>query len=261
MPIEPFEIQNEKEEKLVGTIETKNLRRKQPAIVFLNGFIDTMEAPETKKLAQLFLDGGFAVVRFDYTHGFGAGSGTPARFTITSAVMDTQRVLEHAVRRGYIDGGKIVLCGYSFGGMSAIMTAAFDERVAALITVGAPYDFHDTVFTRLSEHELSRIRLKRYFHIRTPLSTEDVRVDYSFIEDGARKDMARAVRNLKQPTLILHGEHDAIVPLDNAQEIYERTNSRKELVVVPKMEHRPSARQVPELYALARAFLKKNLKI
>ncbi len=260
MASERFQLLNEKEQSITGVIETEHPRKKQPAVIILNGFLDTMESPRKKRLAALFRKDGYVTVRFDYAYGFGTGSGEVAMFTLTNQVQDTEQVIAHVMRRGYVDADRIVLLGHCFGSMGAILLSAFDERVKALVALSTPYWFHDTDVTRLEERELARIRLKRYFHLFSENLGKEVRIDYSFFEDGAKKDMARAVRNLRQPLLLIHGRQDASIPVANSQEIYDRTPGEKELHIAEAMAHQPTEKDVTEFYPVVKAFLKKHLK-
>ncbi len=260
MVSERFEVLNEKEQSLVGVIETDHPRKQQPVAIILNGFLDTMETGQKKLLSKMLRADGFVTVRFDYTYGFGNGTGDVSFFTLTNQVQDVERVIDHATRRGYVDPSKVVLLGHCFGGMGAILLAAFDERVSAVVSISTPYWFEDTKVTRMPDRDLSRMRLKRYFHLHSKRLGKEVRVDYTFFEDGMKKDMARAVRNLEQPLLLIHGENDASIPLANAEEIYNRVPGKKYLEVVDGMEHDPDDPQVKKMYPLIKDFLKKHIK-
>lgn len=258
MPSEKFEIQNEKELVLRGVIESDNPRKKQPAVIFLNGFLDTMDTPWKQQLAADLRKEGYVTVGFDYAWGFGTGAGQASKFTLTNQVKDAERVIDHVTRRAYVKEGKIVVVGHCFGGMGCILLGAFDERVAAVVSMSSPYDFSDTRATRFDERDMTRIRLKRYFHLCGD-DDEEVRIDYSFFEDGLKKDMARATRNLTQPILITHGRKDPSIPVSNAQEIYNRVAGKKQLEILSGMEHHPTDSDMKVLLPMIKDFLKKNL--
>lgn len=259
MVSETFEILNEKEHTLHGVIETLHPRKKQPAIIFLNGFLDTKEERVKKEIANELMKAGFVTARFDYTYGFGAGSGDQAKYTLSNAVEDTERVLDHVSRRGYVNPEKILLIGHCFGGMAAILMAAFDERVKGVIAISTPYSFEETRVTRIESREMSRIRLKRYFHLYLDDKEKEVRFDYSFFEDGNKKDMARAVRNLRQPTLLIHGSNDESIPLEDVQEIADRAPGLKAFNIIEGMSHHPGKKDVKTLVDLTENFLNEYL--
>lgn len=261
MSSERFQIVNEKDHALNGIIETAHPKKRQPAIIFLNGFLDTMESSRKKLLVELFQKDGFVTVRFDYTFGFGAGSGDIASFTLSSQMADISRVIDYVVRRGYVDPEKVILFGHCYGGMAGILQAAFDDRVTLFVSLSAPYEFSDTQLTRFEENELNRMRLKRYFHIYSDALEREVRIDYHFFEDGMKKDMARAVRNFRQPILVIHGGNDESIPLRNAEEIYNRVAGPRELYIVKGMGHHPTLKDIKELFPVVRAFIKKHLKV
>lgn len=257
---ETFEILNEKEKALHGIIETAKPRTQQPVIILMNGFLDTMETEAKKSLAAALLKEGYVIVRFDYTYGFGQGSGEVSEFTLTNMVQDTERVIDHVMRRGYVVPEKIFLIGHCFGAMGAILLAAFDERVSGVVGLSTPYWFEDTDVTRLTEREKARMRLKRYFHLQSKNLGREVRIDYTFFEDGVKKDMARAVRNLQQPLLLIHGAQDTSIPLANAQEIYKRVPGEKELHVIENLAHNLSPKEITLILPFIRKFLKEHAK-
>ncbi len=46
------------------------------------------------------------------------------------------------------------------------------------------------------------------------------------------------LKNVRVPTLIIHGERDSLVPLENAKEIYQHLGAKeKELLVIPSATH------------------------
>lgn len=257
MPSETFSLANEKEELLHGIIETDQPRKKQPAVIFLNGLLGTAESPWRVKLAEKLRKLGFVTVRFDYAYGFGQGSGDPSKFTLGSQVADAQRVLEHTLRRSYVNDN-VALIGHCFGGAGALLMAAFEERITALVIISTPYQMTDTRVTRFDEREMSRIRLKRYFHMCA--NTSEVRVDYAFFEDAMKKDMARATRNIKQPILIMHGEQDESIPMENSQEIFDRIHSEKQLKMIKGMGHQMTGTPLKQTNKLITEFLQKQFQ-
>jgi len=257
MVTERFELLNEKEQPIKGVIETEHPRKRQPVIIFLNGFLDAMDSARKKKVANDLMKEGYVTVRFDYA--YGSGSGDISNFTLTNQIADATAVIDHVMRRGYVDSERIVIIGHCFGGMAAILMSAFDPRVKAVVAISTPYWFEDTRVTRLEEREMARIRLKCYFHLFSENLGKEIRINYSFFEDGMKKDMARAVRDLRQPLLLIHGRQDESIPVANAQEIYDRAPGKKELLIVETMAHQPTTKDVKAFYPRLVAFLKEHL--
>jgi pimeloyl-ACP methyl ester carboxylesterase len=153
----------------------------------------------------------------------------------------------------------VILIGHCLGGMASILMAAFDERVKGVIAISTPYTFEETRVTRVDPRDMSRIRLKRYFHLPLDDEKKEARIDYSFFEDGTKKDMARAVRNLKQPTLLIHGSNDESIPLENVQEIADRAPGIKGFNIIEGMGHHPIKKDLPTLISLIENFLNEHL--
>jgi pimeloyl-ACP methyl ester carboxylesterase len=54
-------------------------------------------------------------------------------------------VLDFAITQGVVDPTKIVLLGYSFGGLLVVRAAAFEHRLAAVVAVDGVFDFHQAL--------------------------------------------------------------------------------------------------------------------
>jgi esterase/lipase len=52
------------------------------------------------------------------------------------------------------------------------------------------------------------------------------------------RECLERIREIFLPTLIIHGERDSLVPLENAREIYRHLGSKeKQLLVIPSATH------------------------
>jgi|GEM_PF-501402 len=258
---EQIHLVTDRGEELNGAIELQSDNKKKPVIIIAPGFLDSMDEPYILQLTKLFVQEGFVTVRFDYIHGFGEHSSGPEKATLSRQVEDITRVVEHLIRRSYVDASRIFLIGRCMGGVSSVLMSSFDDRIAGVIVINAPMRFEDTSITRKDPKEMSRIRLKQYFHLYHEGLGKEVRINYSFIEDGLKKDMPRAMRNLKQPLLIIHGENDEVVPKNNVESLFKHAIDPKELVVIKGMDHFFEGSQVKKIHSEIIKFLKKHFKV
>lgn len=106
-----------------------------PLIVVLNG--STTAKEETLLWAGPLLDRGLAVLCLDWP-----GTGESAlELDITADCDDfTDGVLDLARADPALDETRVALLGFSLGGALAVRSAVADRRIAAVITVTAPYD-------------------------------------------------------------------------------------------------------------------------
>lgn len=257
---EPIHIVTDRNEELTGIIEYKPTTKKRPVVVLVPGFLDSQEEEYLKDLSKLFLNNNFVVVRFDYIHGFGSNSPGPEKATLSRQMEDITRVVEHIIRRSYVDATKIFLVGRCMGGVSSVLMSSFDERIAAVVVINSPMHFEDTFFTRKDPREMSRIRLKQYFHLFHEGLGKEVRINYTFFEDGMKKDMPRAMRNLKQPLLIIYGKKDEVVPETNVESLFEHAIDPKELVLMDSLDHDISGAQIKKVHDAIMVFLNKHFK-
>jgi uncharacterized protein len=104
----------------------------RPAVVLGHG-LGAIREMGLETYAAHFAQAGYVALAFDYRH-FGASGGRPRQ------LLDIDRQLEDwrcavAYARGLpeVDPGRVALFGTSFGGGHAIVTAARDQQVAAVI--------------------------------------------------------------------------------------------------------------------------------
>jgi dipeptidyl aminopeptidase/acylaminoacyl peptidase len=88
------------------------------------------------------------------------------------------------------------------GGYYGSRTAAFEPRLKAVGVVGGPYDF-----ARMPE----LVRAK-FMHASQILSADVAR------EYAARFTLDGLMDRIKQPYLVMHGQHDAVMPWQEAEQ-------------------------------------------
>ncbi len=233
MEDEKFSIQNECELDIKGIISRPAKTGKFPLVVIIGGLIDTMDTAYIKELTRLFLEKKWAVVRFDFTNGFGKSGGRAENITISQRARDLEQVIEYTKRRSYINDSKVGIVSYGFGAMSTLVLEGFQTISKAIVLISTPEQIDDTAWTRFDEREMTRVKLKRYFHIQK--DGEPVRINYTLFEDGYRLDIFRCARNLRTPVLFLAGAENKIIPVNHTEKLYERTNCKKELEIIPGM--------------------------
>ncbi|MFM6849734.1 MAG: alpha/beta hydrolase [Terrabacter sp.] len=90
--------------------------------------------------AERFAAAGFAALAFDHRH-WGDSGGEPRRwFSLREQLEDWRAAVAHARSIDGIDPDRIALWGMSFGGGHALLTAADDPRVAAVVSLAPVAD-------------------------------------------------------------------------------------------------------------------------
>jgi len=148
----------------------------------------------------------------DY-RGYGASSGTP---TLTDLVQDAHVIFKEVreeLSRGNLRKDLWVM-GRSLGSISSLELAYHyqKEMQGLIIESGFP----------------SVVRILFHLGIPSPVSGLE-KIDQKCLE---------RIKKIFLPTLIIHGEQDSLVPLENAKEIYQHLGTReKELLVIPSATH------------------------
>ncbi len=200
-----------------------------PTVVLCHGMESTKEGAKHQALAGRLTPLGYACLRFDFSY-VGESEGAFEDLTISGEVEDLAGACDFLVAQGVGDLG---LIGSSLGGTVAIVFAAREPRVQALVTIAAlarPLGILD----RMSAPALAEWQRTGY------RQEETGRLKSSFLDDLARVDVLEAARRLSAATLVTHGAEDRVVPVADARALFAALPQPKDLVVTPHCDHRYS---------------------
>ncbi len=181
-----------------------------PWILFFHGNGEVVS--DYDEISPFYHQKKINLVVADY-RGYGASSGTP---TVTGLVRDAHVIFKEVrtelFRRNLRKD--LWVMGRSLGSISGLELAYhYQKEVHGLIIEsGFP----------------SIVRIIR--HLGVPVQERGLeKVDQECLE---------RIKKISLPTLILHGEKDVLVPVENAKEIYRNLGAReKELLVIPAATH------------------------
>lgn len=111
----------------------QNVTTPAPAIVMVHGMTAVKEM-HLDDYAEVFAEAGLNVVAYDHRN-FGASDGTPRQEN--DPVLqhrDIRNAITYVSTRPEVDGSKIGLWGSSFAGGHALLVAAVDKRVKAVVS-------------------------------------------------------------------------------------------------------------------------------
>jgi dienelactone hydrolase len=174
-----------------------------------------------RDIADALTRAGIAVLRVD-DRGIGKSTGDNAKFTSFDKADDVRTEVAWLRAQPGIDPKRIMLVGYSEGGLIAPMVAAKDPSIAGLITLAGPgvpgmevarYQVEQPILKdpRIPEADREREFAKQL---------EDALKDLSAHESSFLTiDPIPYDRQVRCPALIIQGGADATVPVRSAQRI------------------------------------------
>jgi putative redox protein len=203
-----------------------------PAVCLCHGIPDSVYNPQDRgwqELAKRFCDAGFITMIFKFR---GAGD-SEGDFDIAGWGNDLFMAVELIERLPEVDPGKIFLLGSSAGANISIYTAARDRRVAGVVSMACPAEYK---FIDMNQGEAALQHFRKLGIIRDenfPPSIDDW--FNSFDEVAAVNWISRIS---PRPLLIIHGDKDEVVPVQDAEKLFELAKRPKELVIIPGAGHR-----------------------
>jgi len=209
--------------------ETKSAAGKAPAVVFFDGLDVTKEIQYFKGVADLAAR-GIACLIVD-----GPGNGESIRFRNLYLRPDTEHyatpVFDYLAERPDVDPERIGVMAISLGGYYAPRAAAFERRFACCIAWGAQWDYQKIWldrFERLARAETPSLSVAHQ-HIAWVLNAnsqnEVIKRLEPFKLDGV-------VQKISCPFLMLHGEGDEQIPLDEAQKCFDAVGSKQKTMKI-----------------------------
>jgi putative redox protein len=191
--------------------------------VFAHGFTLGKDSPAASRICKQLASEGIGMLRFDNL-GLGDSEGDWGDGSFSHKVADTVRAVEFMN-----DSGREIdlLVGHSFGG-SAVLAAAHDcPTVAAVASIGAPYEpshvehSYDALVARIeAEGEApflaggKALTLKRHF-----------------LEDVRKADLREQIRTLRRALIVMHSPTDNTVGIANASEIFRAARHPRNFLV------------------------------
>ena len=233
-----------------------------PAVVLIGGAGPTDRdevvagIPVFGQIARDLVAAGFMVVRYD-KRGLGQSGGRAESVTIADYAEDVRSILFWLDRQKDVDEDRVALVGYAEGAGVALLTAGRErDRVAAVVLMAGIATTGAQLVIEQQKHLLSQMQIddaqraeklalqerinqaviKGTGWVDIPESVRrvaDTPWFYSFLTFSP----AQAMRDVRQPVLIVQGELDTQVPPHHADElaVYARERKTRAAVEVIKM--------------------------
>ncbi len=201
------------------------------AAILCHGMESNKESDKLVALGQALAAKGILALRFDFACA-GESSGKFEEITYGGEVGDLKAAFS-LMRRYRVQ--KIAILGSSMGGSVALLFAAKEKNVAALVTIAAPVHPEKITAKLLTQEEVQHWRQLGF------VTYHERRINASFLDDLQKINIPEAAKKITCPVLVIHGDGDETVPVEEAYELYTHLTDPKRICILPGGDHRLSS--------------------
>ncbi len=209
---EKIYFSNSKGNKICGILSNPTLELSAPVIILCHGFTTSKDSFTNIKLEKIFNEQKIATFRFDF-FGHGESEGDFENITISEAIDDILNAIKYLKEKGF---SKLGLVGSSFGGISSLVAASKTDDLFVLALKSPVSNYLDKELQKRPKEEIEKWKSDGYV-VHTNGKGEKKKLNYSFFEDFKNNDGYEAAKKIKIPVLIVHGDKDESVPIEQSK--------------------------------------------
>ncbi len=189
-------------------------QKNPPCVVASHGLLSSKDSEKYIALGERISGEGKAMLRFDF-RGIGKSEGKIEDDTVSRRIVDLGSAI--AFVKSYPGmGNRIGLLGSSLGGYVSLIRASMEKGIRAVVIWAAPFHLDD---------------------LRSKAAEENPLPGEAFFEDLPRHHLLPLLPKVSN-CMVIHGEKDELVPVDQAWEIFNSLGAPKEIRVIEDADHR-----------------------
>lgn len=206
-----------------------------PCIIFVHGFKGFKDWGFGPFAGEYFEKQGYCVIMFNFSHNGVGDSLTEfeeldkfANNTFSLEISELNEVID-AYESGFFGekgSNNLFLIGHSRGGAITLLTANSHKDVDAIAVWSSV-----STFDRYSERQKKDWLERGYLEIMNTRTKQRMRMNKILLEDLEENkedllNIQKAASDIRIPMIIVHGEQDLAVPIDEAEKIYNWANPK-----------------------------------
>lgn len=223
---------NSKGTTLVGILSNPKKTTDIPIIILCHGFSSSKESATYPALEKFFNEKNIATFRFDF-YGHGESGGKFEDITVSEGMDDILSAIQFLKQQGY---KKIGLFGSSYGGFTAILAAAHAPELFVLLLKCPVSDYFGKLMAKLCHTEIREWKEKGWTSYVSSDGRKQNKLNYTFFADPNNDKGYDAAKKIMIPTLIMHGDVDTTVPLEQSKRLASLIKEAK-LIIFPDCGH------------------------
>jgi fermentation-respiration switch protein FrsA (DUF1100 family) len=184
-------------------------------VIASHGLLSSKNSEKYIALGERLSREGLSMLRFDF-RGIEESEGRPEDDTISRRIVDLGSAIDFVRSRPGL-GNRVGLVGSSLGGYVSLIKASRDKEIRAIVIWATPFHLDD-------------------------LGSKKQKEDYPLPAEAFFKDLPnhRLLPLLPKVSncMVIHGEEDELVPVDQAWEIFHNLGGGKEIHIIEGGDHR-----------------------
>jgi dienelactone hydrolase len=243
-----FSVTNSYDELIRGDIRHLEHVKDAPVIVICHGFKGFKDWGFFPFFAENIAEAGYISVSFNFSrNGLGPD---PLNFTnlelfakntysheLADLKCILQSIRDQKIGKGLIDSERIGLFGHSRGAGIVLLETAADREIQAVVTWGAIANVD-----RFSKEQKNDWKKHGFIEIENKRTQQMMRLNIDLLNDIVDNkkslDILNAVKSIESPTLIIHGDRDDSVPVNESQQIFDHLETEiKEIHLIENGNH------------------------
>lgn len=242
-------IEGKHQKPIVTDVFYKETHQPKKIVIFCHGYKGYKDWGAWNLVANAFAEAGFFFVKFNFSHNGGTAK-QPIDFpdldtfgnnNYSKELDDLESVLNWIITnteyKKEINIKDISLIGHSRGGGIVLLKAHENKAIKKVITLAGVSDYK----SRFPKNdELLAWKEKGVYYVKNGRTHQEMPHFYQFYEDFVKNEnrltIKSATENLKIPHLIIHGNNDTSV-LINEAEILKKWNAKSEFKIIEKADH------------------------
>jgi len=244
-----LEIQGKHNKPILIDVFFKETKQPKPIIIFCHGYKGFKDWGAWHLMAKAFAKEGFFFIKFNFSHNGGTAE-QPIDFpdleafgnnNYTKELDDLESVINWISNdsdfKNKVEKEAISLIGHSRGGGIVLLKSNEDTRVKKVITLAGVCDFEKRTTTIGDLQQWKDEGVKYVLNGRTKQEMPHFYQFYeNFTQNKERLDIKKATKNIKIPHLIIHGNKDTSVLIDEAENL-KKWNPNSKFKIIENANH------------------------
>ncbi len=213
-----------------------NVSAERNKLVFLeHGLGARNDYPHMLVMEEVFAKNGYNVVNLDACDSNNKSDKSEEGITFTGHYKDLEDVISWAKTQSFYKE-PFALAGQSLGAQAVVMFAGnHPEKVDLLVPVAFCWIDGKTASANNSRRKI--IEQQGFFEQVSKSTGKSFIIKKNYLDDLAKYNMKKYIRNIKADTHILIGSLDKEEHIISSKKLYDMLNCKKEIVVLPDVPH------------------------